>query len=308
MPRRHDGLQISVPEQVLDMPQVRSKFPPWIKKRLPASPQADSTRRILGQYQLNTVCRGAHCPNIGECFARGTATFMIMGDVCTRSCRFCAVQGGEPLPLEPSEPERIAMAAKDMGLRHVVVTSVTRDDLEDGGAAHFAAVIRALKRLGPKMSVEVLVPDFRGREESVRTVVDAGPAVFNHNVETVPALYRTVRPEADYQVSLGVLRLAKRLRPQMLSKSGLMVGLGERKEEVEGVMDDLRRVDCDIITIGQYLRPSMEHLPVIEFIEPAEFERYRELGKRMGFSAVAAGPFVRSSFNAAEVTEEARST
>jgi lipoic acid synthetase len=233
---------------------------------------------------------------------------MIMGDVCTRSCRFCAVQGGEPLPLEPSEPERIAMAAKDMGLRHVVVTSVTRDDLEDGGAAHVAAVIRALKGLGPKLSVEVLVPDFRGREESVRTVVDAEPAVFNHNVETVPALYRTVRPEADYHVSLGVLRLAKRLRPHMLSKSGLMVGLGEHTEEVEGVMDDLRRVDCDIITIGQYLRPSMEHLPVIEFIEPAEFERYRELGKRMGFSAVAAGPFVRSSFNAAEVTEEARSS
>ena len=233
---------------------------------------------------------------------------MIMGNVCTRSCRFCAIRTGEPEPLDRSEPERIAMAAKEMGLRHVVVTSVTRDDLEDGGAAHFAAVMKALRRLSPQTSVEVLVPDFKGREESIRTVVAAEPAVFNHNVETVPSLYRRVRPEADYQVSLGVLRLAKGLRPHMLTKSGLMLGLGERNEEVEAVMGDLRRVSCDIITIGQYLRPSDEHLPVIEFVEPAEFERYLEIGKRMGFSAVASGPFVRSSFNAAEVTEEARST
>lgn len=289
------------------MPQVKSKFPPWIKKRLPASPRTDFTRGVLEKYRLNTVCRSAHCPNTGECFASGTAAFMIMGNACTRSCRFCAVEGGSPALLDGSEPERLALAAGEMGLRHVVVTSVTRDDLEDGGAAHFAAVIGALRGLNPQTAVEVLVPDFKGRGQSVWTVVDAGPDVFNHNVETVPSLYPKVRPEASYEVSLGVLRLAKQLRPRMLTKSGLMVGLGERSEEVEAVMGDLRRAGCDILTIGQYLSPSPEHLPVAAFIEPSEFERYRLLGVRMGFRAVASGPFVRSSHNAAEVTREAQS-
>ncbi|MBI5116544.1 lipoyl synthase [Candidatus Poribacteria bacterium] len=288
------------------MLQAKGKFPPWIKKRLPASPVADLTRRILEQYDLNTVCRSAHCPNIGECFARGTATFMIMGNVCTRSCRFCAVKTGKPSPPEDSEPERISLAAKEMGLRHVVVTSVTRDDLEDGGAAHFAAVIRALRKHNPQASVEVLVPDFKGSEDSVRIVVDAQPDVFNHNVETVLSLYTTVRPEAGYRTSLGVLALAKKLRTDMLTKSGLMLGLGERHEEVEAVLYDLRRADCDIVTIGQYLRPSPEHLPVVEFVEPAEFERYLGLCKQMGFRAVASGPFVRSSYNAIEVKDEAQ--
>jgi len=233
---------------------------------------------------------------------------MIMGNVCTRSCRFCAVRGGEPEPLDSSEPQRIAAATKEMGLRHVVVTSVTRDDLEDGGAAHFAAVIRALRDLSSEISVEVLVPDFGGRKESVRTVVQAEPDVFNHNVETVPLLYPEVRPGADYEVSLGVLQFARGLRQRMLTKSGLMLGLGESKEDVEAVMGDLRRVECDILTIGQYLRPSAEHLAVVEFIEPAEFERYLELGTRMGFRTVASGPFVRSSFNAAEVADRARLT
>jgi len=289
------------------MPQPKSKFPPWIKKRLPANPRADITRRILERHDLNTVCRSAHCPNMGECFAAGTATFMIMGNVCTRSCRFCAVGGGNPAALEASEPARIAAATKEMGLRHVVVTSVTRDDLEDGGAAHFAAAIAAIRKLNPRAAVEVLVPDFRGREESVRTVIEAGPDVFNHNVETVPSLYEEVRPGADYRVSLGVLRLAKRISPAMLTKSGLMVGLGERREEIETVMGDLRGVGCDILTIGQYLSPSREHLPVVEFVEPAEFDRYREIGLRMGFKAVASGPFVRSSYNALEVKEQAGS-
>jgi lipoic acid synthetase len=194
-----------------------------------------------------------------------------------------------------------------MNLRHVVVTSVTRDDLEDGGAAHFAAVISALKESNPQVTVEVLVPDFKGRERSVRTVVEAGPDVFNHNVETVPLLYPEVRPEADYHVSLEVLALAKRLVPGMLTKSGLMVGLGEKRDEVEAVMADLRRAGCDILTIGQYLSPSREHLPVVEFIEPAQFDRYREFGVRIGFSAVASGPFVRSSYNASEVKEQAES-
>lgn len=285
----------------------KSKFPPWIRKRLPASPQAGITRRILEKYGLNTVCQSAQCPNTGECFASGTATFMIMGAVCTRSCRFCAVQGGNPEPLEESEPHRIALAARELKLNHVVVTSVTRDDLGDGGAAHFAEVVRKLREISPGATVEVLVPDFGGREESVKTVLAAEPDVFNHNVETVPSLYPQVRPEADYQVSLRVLELAKRLRPDILTKSGLMVGLGEQKGEVKTVLRDLRRVNCDILTIGQYLRPSREHLPVVEFIEPSEFERLRELGLRLGFRAVASGPFVRSSYNALEVKNEARS-
>ncbi|MBI4830779.1 MAG: lipoyl synthase, partial [Candidatus Lindowbacteria bacterium] len=242
----------------------------------------------------------------GDCFARGTATFMIMGNVCMRSCRFCAVKAGKPLPLEASEPQRIAMAVKEMGLRHVVVTSVTRDDIPDGGAAHFANVIRALRKLNLQITVEVLVPDFKGREESVRMVVDAQPDVFNHNVETVPSLYSVVRPEADYRVSLGVLRLAKQIEPFMLTKSGLMLGLGEKRDDVVSVLRDLRGADCDILTIGQYLRPSPEHLPVVEFVEPAKFERYLELGKQMGFRAVASSPFVRSSYNAMEMKDEAQ--
>jgi len=231
---------------------------------------------------------------------------MIMGNVCTRSCRFCAVQGGEPSPLERSEPGRIALAVKEMKLRYIVITSVTRDDLEDGGAAHFADVIDTIRSLNPEAVIEVLVPDFRGREASVQTVIDADPDVFNHNLETVPSLYSRVRPEADFHVSLGVLGLAKRLNSRMLTKSGLMLGLGETREEVEGVMRDLRGAGCDILTIGQYLSPSPEHLPVVEFIEPAEFDRYREAGEQMGFKAVASGPFVRSSYEAADVREQAR--
>lgn len=231
---------------------------------------------------------------------------MIMGNVCTRSCRFCAVEGGQPSPLERSEPERIARAVKEMKLRYVVVTSVTRDDLEDGGAAHFADVIKTVRRLNPEAAIEVLVPDFKGRKASVQTVVEADPDVFNHNLETVPSLYPQVRPGADFRVSLDVLRLAKRLNPGILTKSGLMVGLGETQAEVENVMRELRDVDCDILTIGQYLSPSPKHLSVVEFIEPAEFERYRKAGEEMGFKAVASGPFVRSSYEAVDVREKAR--
>jgi lipoic acid synthetase len=231
-----------------------------------------------------------------------------MGDVCTRACRFCAVRGGTPSPLDRSEPERLAEAAKEMRLQHVVVTSVTRDDLEDGGAAHFAAVISSLRRVIPQATVEVLVPDFQGNVESVRTVADARPDVFNHNVETFPSLYEQVRPGADYDISLDVLRAAKRSgRDDMLTKSGLMVGLGERRDEIEAVMRDLRNADCDILTIGQYLSPSRDHLAVVEFIEPAVFDSYRKMGLAMGFKAVASGPFVRSSYNALEVKEQAGS-
>jgi lipoic acid synthetase len=288
------------------MTQPQRKFPPWIKKRLPASAQAERTREILGRHRLNTVCRSAQCPNIGECFARGTATFMIMGNTCTRSCRFCAVDKGKPEPLQETEPQRLALAASELKLSHIVVTSVTRDDLEDGGASHFAAVIRELRHTTPEATVEVLVPDFQGNAESIHTVLDAGPDVFNHNVETVPSLYPKVRPEANYDVSLRVLSIAKGLRPDILTKSGLMVGLGERRDEVENVMKDLIKSKCDILTIGQYLRPSPQHLPVAEFIEPAEFERFRESGRLMGFKAVASAPFVRSSYNAHEVNKEAQ--
>jgi len=231
---------------------------------------------------------------------------MIMGSICTRSCRFCAVPGGSPSPLERSEPERVTAAAKEMGLQHVVVTSVTRDDLEDGGAGHFAAVIHALQGIGPHITIEVLVPDFMGNEASIRTVLDAEPDVFNHNVETVPSLYPEVRPQASYQLSLKVLRHARQYRPTILTKSGLMLGLGECKDEVESVMKDLRGVDCDILTLGQYLRPSQEHLPVVEFIHPDEFDRYHRLGMQMGFKAVPSGPFVRSSYNAREVKMQAK--
>jgi lipoic acid synthetase len=231
-----------------------------------------------------------------------------MGNVCTRACRFCAVHGGTPEPLDATEPKRLAEAAKEMGLRHVVVTSVTRDDLEDGGAAQFAAVISSLRRMIPQATVEVLVPDFKGNDEFVRAVADARPDVFNHNVETVPSLYKKVRPGADYAVSLDVLRSAKRFaHGGMLTKSGLMVGLGERREEIETVMRDLRGTGCDILTIGQYLSPSRDHLAVVEFIEPAVFDIYKEVGLAMGFKAVASGPFVRSSYNALEIREQAES-
>ncbi len=283
------------------MLKTKRRFPPWIKKRLPAGPEMEQTRQIVERYHLNTVCSSALCPNRGECYAKGTATFMILGTVCTRSCRFCAVPGGQPSPPERSEPERVAAAAREMGLRHVVVTSVTRDDLEDGGAAQFAAVISALREIDPQMTIEVLVPDFGGHDESIRTVLDAGPDVFNHNIETVPSLYPLARPQASYRRSLNVLRRAKKLRPDILTKSGIMLGLGERREEVEGVMRDLREVACDILTIGQYLSPSHEHLPVAEFIQPTEFDRYQRLGLEVGFGAVASGPFVRSSYNAREM-------
>jgi lipoic acid synthetase len=229
-----------------------------------------------------------------------------MGNVCTRACRFCAVHGGAPEPLDATEPKRLAEAARELGLRHVVVTSVTRDDLEDGGANHFAAVISMLREMLPQATVEVLVPDFNGNAGSVRAVTEARPNVFNHNVETVPSLYEKVRPGADYAVSLDVLRTAK-LHSQrgMLTKSGLMVGLGERREEVEAVMRDILGTGCDILTIGQYLSPSRDHLPVLEFIEPEAFDRYKEVGLAMGFRAVASGPFVRSSYNALEIKEQA---
>ncbi|MFP4053072.1 MAG: lipoyl synthase [Phycisphaerae bacterium] len=286
-------------------PQPRRRLPPWLKRRLPAAGKTDRVRRLLHDLQLATVCDGAQCPNRGECYARGTATFMILGETCTRNCRFCAVRSLPPGPPRPEEPDDVAEAAVRMGLRYVVVTSVTRDDLPDGGAGHFAATIRAIRRALPKTRVEVLTPDFQGSRDALQTVLDEKPDVFNHNVETVPGLYSHVRPQADYTQSLDVLRAAKesirRHDHPTLTKSGLMVGLGETMDEIRGVLKDLRAAECDILTVGQYLAPSPEHYPVQRFVPPDEFDAIEAMGREMGFAAVAAGPFVRSSYMAEEV-------
>jgi len=276
-------------------------YPVWLKKRLPAAAAAQDTAALLERLALHTVCESAHCPNLGECYAAGTATFMILGDVCTRRCSFCAVPKGVPAPPDPDEPRRLAQAAAALGLRHVVITSVTRDDLADGGAGHFAATVRAVHDLVPAATVEVLTPDFQGQLAALATVVEAGPEVFNHNVETVPRLYPVVRPRASYQRSLEVLRLAKQMDARLYTKSGLMVGLGETPEEVRQVMADLRAVGCDVLTVGQYLAPTDRHYPVREFIWPATFDLYAAWAREMGFKAVACGPFVRSSYGAAQL-------
>jgi len=260
----------------------------------------EATRRLLEELKLNTVCQSALCPNLGECFSRRTATFMILGNTCTRNCRFCAVQSGQPQPPDPDEPRRVALAAARLGLKHVVVTSVTRDDLPDGGAGQFAATIKSIREYLPGAVIEVLTPDFQGKKEALVKVLEAGPHIFNHNIETVPRLYPEVRPGANYQRSLEILKQVKEMAPGIYTKSGLMVGLGETKEEVEQVMADLRKVNCDILTIGQYLRPSPQHLEVKEYVRPEVFDYYGARGREMGFLYVAAAPFVRSSYNAAE--------
>ena len=260
---------------------------------------------MLDELGLNTVCRSAKCPNRGECYASGTATFMVLGTECTRNCRFCAVAPANPSAVDPGEPERVAEAAERMGLSHVVVTMVSRDDLPDGGAAHIVATIEALRERVPGSSVEVLVSDFGGDEDAIRVVAQARPDVFNHNVETVPRLYPTVRPQADYQRSLRVLARAKEAAPGLPTKSGLMVGLGEKPDEVEAVMRDLRAAGVDIVTIGQYLRPSAAHLEVTEYVAPGTFDRYAATARALGFAGVASAPFVRSSYHAGELAQEA---
>lgn len=279
-----------------------SELPPWIKRRFPAS-CGENMEIILRSLALHTVCESARCPNIGECFGKGTATFLILGEVCTRNCGFCAVRKGRPLPPDPEEPIRVAQAAKALALKHVVVTSVTRDDLPDGGAGHFVQVIRALRMTLPSVTIEILTPDFQGREEFLEIFQEDLPDVFNHNVETVPRLYPTVRPKAQYERSLFVLQRFKTLFPSVLTKSGLMVGLGETTEEVLGVLSDLRHAGCDIVTIGQYLRPSMKHLPVREYVPPSWFSFYEEKACELGFRGVASGPFVRSSYLAERFME-----
>jgi len=277
------------------------RFPDWLKKRVPASETIDEVHKILNRHHLHTVCQEARCPNLGECFSRKTATFMILGDTCTRNCRFCAVKKGTPSPPDIKEPENVARAVAELGLSYVVITSVTRDDLPDGGAGQFAKTINAIKRLcGEKTLVEVLVPDFKGGFFSLEKVLKAHPFVLNHNLETVPRLYREVRPGADYYRSLKLLKKCKELSPHVYTKSGLMVGLGEKKEEVIEVMKDLKDASCDILTIGQYLRPSPEQLEVKEFILPEVFSYYKEIATSLGFAYVASSPFVRSSYMAGE--------
>ena len=292
-----------------DIPSAGRRFPPWLTKRLPADGSGAHVADLIEELSLATVCTEARCPNRGECHARGTATFLILGKTCTRCCRFCAVEPGRPGTLRQDEPEAVAAACERMDLRHVVVTSVTRDDLADGGAEHFARTVRAIRSRLPHAAIEVLTPDFRGCRGCVDTILQAGVDVFGHNVETVPRLYAAVRPEGDYGRSLELLRYAgtcvERTGSALRTKSGLMVGLGERDQEVEQVMRDLREVNCDILTIGQYLAPSPAHEPVARFIEPAQFSTWRRQAEEMGFSAVAAGPFVRSSYRAEQVLQQA---
>jgi lipoyl synthase len=283
---------------------VERKHPDWIKVRAPVSPEYFRTRAILGELKLHSVCQEACCPNIGECFSHHTATFMLMGDVCTRNCPYCAVAHGKVRPLDPDEPRRIAEAVARLGLQHVVVTSVDRDDLPDGGAAHFAATARAIKQALPATRVEVLVPDFQGELGSVETVVASPVDIYNHNVETVPSLYRKARPGGQYRRSLEVLRHAKdgarALERNLLTKTGIMLGLGERRDELLEVMRDLREIECDILTLGQYLRPSREHLPVERYVTPQEFADLKRAGMELGFRHVESGPLVRSSYHAWE--------
>jgi len=272
--------------------------PDWLRKRLPVGADVQTMEGNLEINRLHTICQEACCPNQGECFSKGVATFLIMGKVCTRNCRFCAVDSGTPEPLDAGEPLRLAEEVKRLGLRFVVITSVTRDDLADGGSGHFARVIEVMRRECPDVGIEVLIPDFLGSSPALKTVVDAAPEVLNHNVETVPRLYASVRPQADYRRSIAVLREAKAMNPSLATKSGIMVGLGETREEVLEVMVDLRSASCDVITIGQYLSPSAAHLPVVEYVKPEIFEKYRRDALRLGFRDAASSPFVRSSYMA----------
>jgi len=277
---------------------VSSVKPDWFRKPVPDPVVLTKMKELLDGLQLHTVCESAHCPNSGECFTRGVATFMILGDVCTRRCTFCAVKHGQPAPPDANEPEHVVEAIEKLGLRHVVITSVTRDDLPDGGAYQFAKVIEAIRSYNPQISVEVLIPDFQGSLSALEVIAASHPAVINHNVETVPRLYPQVRPQANYERSIQLLEHAKSMEGELLTKSGLMVGLGERREEVIQVMEDLREVDCDFLTIGQYLRPSPNHHEVVRFVSPVEFKEYENTGVAMGFRGVASAPYVRSSFQA----------
>ena len=279
------------------VPIDRSR-PDWLKVRLPMGPQVEELRRLMRSKSLHTVCEEAHCPNMAECWGAGTATFMILGDTCTRSCGFCAVKTGKPTELDVAEPARVGEAVARMGVKHAVVTSVNRDELEDGGARMFAETIREIRRQSPGTSVEVLIPDFRGALEALDIVLAERPEIMNHNVETVPRLYSRVRPQARYERSLEVLRRIKERAPTLVCKTGIMVGLGETKPEVLETMRAIAEQGTDVLTVGQYLRPSPEHLPIERYWAPAEFAELRDIGMTMGFDHVESGPLVRSSYHA----------
>jgi len=286
-------------DALVQLTPAAPRLPAWLRAPRTHFESVHQLKTELRRLNLHTVCESARCPNLHECFHRGTATFMILGNLCTRGCGFCSVpKSRHPGPLDPEEPGHVARMARTMQLRHVVITSVNRDDLADGGSAHFAATVRQVRAALPEARVEVLTPDFQGDRAAVARVLDATPHIFNHNMETVPRLYRRVRPQADYRQSLDVLRFAKQHRPDALTKSGAMLGLGETAEEGHRLMQDLRGADVDIVTLGQYLQPARRNLPVAEFISPAQFDAYRDFGLSLGFKTVFSGPLVRSSYMA----------
>lgn len=279
---------------------MQGRKPDWLKVKIRGGEFSGEVKDILKKYSLNTVCREANCPNRMECFNKRTATFMILGKHCTRNCTFCNVTKAKPEEVDEKEPFNVAQAVDKLELKHAVITSVTRDDLEDGGASHFARVIQEIKKLRKNVTIEVLIPDFKGNKMSLKKVVDAKPDVINHNVETAPGLYKEVRPMAVYQRSLELLNRAKAMDSSILTKSGFMLGLGEKKEDIIQILKDLRKVNCDIVTIGQYLAPSLKHHPVVEYVHPSIFEEYRKIGLKLGFKFVSSSPLVRSSYHAEE--------
>ncbi|MBS2000289.1 MAG: lipoyl synthase [Cyanobacteria bacterium SZAS LIN-5] len=297
-------LQSKSQSGTVDEAEKIQRLPEWVRRTVLNTEENRKVRSILKEQKLSTICESGRCPNKGECWARGTATYLLMGPLCTRTCKFCSVNKGMPEALDPDEPYRVAEASRQMNLRHVVLTSVNRDDLPDQGANHFARTIAALKELIPDVAVEVLTPDFQGREECVATVLAADPVVFNHNIETVPRLYRKVRPGSKYDRSLKVLEIAKKLRPDIPTKSGIMLGLGETREEIFEVLKDMRAIDVDFLTMGQYLRPSRDQLPVKRYVTPEEFDELGAEAWKLGFKMVHSGPLVRSSYHAEELAEQ----
>lgn len=280
------------------------EYPSWLIQKAPDPHLLERMQSLFDRLSLHTVCEAAECPNQGQCFSSGTATFLIMGEICTRNCSFCGIDKGYPLPLDPLEPANVACAVSALGLKHVVITSVTRDDLSDGGASHFARTIDTIRLSNPDVIIEVLIPDFQGSFAALKMVIDSGADVIGHNVETVPSLYAKVRPKADYRRSLGLLQAVKSINREIITKSGLMLGLGENKSEVIAVMKDLRETGCDCLTLGQYLPPSPKHYPLVGYVTPQEFEEYKATGEESGFGCVFSAPLVRSSFRAAEMYQQ----
>ena len=289
-----------MPSAKIDPALHQAQKPSWIKVRLPSNPVFFSTKALISDLRLHTVCESAQCPNRWECWSQGTATMMIAGDRCTRACGFCAVTTAKPFALEEDEPQRVAEAVRRMKLKHVVITAVARDDLPDGGARHFARVIAAIREMDPSVIVEVLVPDFHAQDDCIQIVLDAAPDIYNHNMETVERLTPVVRSRAKYRTSLKVLRRARELSAKIVTKSGVMLGLGETEPELFQTMDDLREVGCQVLTLGQYLRPTPKHLPVVAYVTPAQFDLYGDIARQKGFDHVASGPLVRSSYHAAD--------